>query len=134
MPSYLNNSRGTSAALLLLALAGCASHVAELPPDTTGTNRGKTVRIEDFSAEDAALSCIDIAAERQSLSAKMQAANASIEGNRVQNEAAVYAGGFLLVPYLATESNSKEKDEIKALYARQDTLIKLAGVKNCTGT
>lgn len=116
---------------MTLLATGCASSAPPLPDDTTSVNRAQTITLDAFSKEDAGLSCDQIAAERQGIDAQMREANGKIEDNRTQNQVAGYFGSMLLVPLAATEGNQAEKDQIKQLYGRQDTLIKLATVKGC---
>ncbi|MGO8915054.1 MAG: hypothetical protein ACLQJR_04020 [Stellaceae bacterium] len=132
--SSKNDGRGAVLALGLLVLAGCAAPAPPLPPDTTSVNRMQELTLGDFSASDAAMSCDDVAAERRTNAAAMKAANDRIEGNRTQNQVAGYLGALFLVPYLATEGNYAEKDQITQLYQRHDTLIRLASVKHCPMT
>jgi hypothetical protein len=130
----VRSSSSSSAIGLALAaglLAGCAASAPSLPPDTTGLNRQRELRLEEFAKEDAALSCDEIAGQRQTLAAEMRAANERIEANRKQNQVAGYFGALFLVPYVATEGNYAEKDAVTRLYARQDTLIRLATAKGC---
>jgi hypothetical protein len=87
--------------------------------------------LDSFAKEDAALSCEQIGSERASVDAALRDANSKIEGNRTQNQVAGYFGSTLLLPLLATESNSDEKKEITRLYGRRDVLLKLGGVKGC---
>ncbi len=120
-----------AAAFLLLLVAGCNSAAPTLPPDTTGTNRVASVRIEDFSPSDAAMSCADIAAERLSISTRMQAVNDSVAASRPPGRKLAWNPISLASGDTAIDFNDSQRDEMKALYARQDTLIKLAGVKSC---
>ena len=132
MPLSSKNNRCRPAlAFGLLALAACAAPAPPLPPDTTSLNRTRDVAASDFSPTDMAMTCSDITAERKTNAAAMKGANDSIEGNRTRNEVATYLGSMFLVPYLATEGNQAEKDQITQLYQRRDTLIKLAGLKHC---
>jgi hypothetical protein len=119
------------ALVAFLLLAGCAAPAPTLPPDTTSVNRTQSLALADFTTADQALSCDQIAAGLRSIDGEMQAANARIEANRVQNEVAGYFGVLYLVPLVATEGNYAEKDEISRLYQRRDTLVKLAVLKAC---
>jgi hypothetical protein len=132
--SSRNSRRGSVLALGLLVLAGCEAPPPPLPPDTTSVNRTQALTLGDFSASDAAMRCDDITAERRTNAEAMKAANDRIEGNRTQNQVAGYLGALFLVPYLATEGNYAEKDQIIQLYQRHDTLIRLASVKHCPMT
>ena len=120
-----------TAALGLLLLTGCVGSAPELPPDTTSLNRTKSLSLADFSASDAAMSCDAINAERVANATAIQQANGPIEDNRTRNQVAGYLGALFLVPYLATDNNNAEKEQIRQLYSRHDTLITLAGVKHC---
>lgn len=131
VPSSSRNKRRAALALMALSLGGCAASAPSLPPDTTSVNRTQSITLDAFSPEDAALPCEQIAAQRQDIDRQMRGANGKIEENRTQNQVAGYLGAQLLLPLVATESNQAEKDQIKALYVRQDTLIKLAAVKGC---
>lgn len=128
-----SSSKGAAfAAMASLLMAGCAASAPALPPDTTSVNRGQTISLQDFSPEDRALSCEQIAAERRQISDAKQGANSRIEANRARNQVAGFIGSAVFLPaYIATEGNYREKEEVAKLYARQDTLIKLAGVKHC---
>lgn len=119
--------------LSALLLAGCAAPAPPLPVDTTSVNRTQSITLSAFATDDAALSCEEIATERQDIDKQMRAANARIEGNRTQNQVAGYLGALLVVPLVATESNQAERGQIAKLYARQDILIKLAAAKDCKG-
>src|SRR5258708_4939852 len=130
-PSRSSNRSACLGALAALALAGCAAWARARPPDTTSINRSRAVSLDEFNAADRALGCDDIAAERWQIAQSMQEANGRIEGNRTRNEVAGYFGTLFLLPYMATENNDAEKDQITHLYARQDTLIKLTGAHGC---
>jgi hypothetical protein len=126
------SSRQALSALALLLLAGCVGSAPPLPPDTTSVNRTRALALSDFAAADAAMSCDAIAGERAANSAAMKAANERIEGNRVRDQALVYAT-VLSAPFIAND-NDPERKEIAERYQRQDTLIKLAAVKGCPST
>lgn len=129
--------------MLTALLLGCASEAPPLPPDTTSINRTRDLTLEDFTPEARTMTCDQIAAERREVTAAMQDAKNKIAGNRSHNETVVgaytaigVATGFIgLVagaPVLAaSDRNLEEKDAITALYRRQDTLIKLAALKQC---
>jgi hypothetical protein len=115
-----------------LLLWGCASSAPALPPDTTGTTSQHHVTAADFAPADMALSCADVTAERASVKNKIDTANANIIANRQKNQIAGYIGGVVSpLAYLATEGNYADKDAVKAAYARQDVLDKLAVLKGC---
>lgn len=61
----------------------------------------------------------------------MQEANAAIEENRGRNQAASFFGAFLLLPYLASETNATERDEVNRLYERRDVLNRMSATKGC---
>jgi hypothetical protein len=126
-----SNKGAFLAAIGASLLVACAASAPALPPDTTSVNSGKTLTLEDFGASDKALTCEQIGSERQQIADAMQAANGRIEANRTQNQVAGYFGALFLVPYVAPEGTYAAKDQVTKLYARQDTLIKLAGVKRC---
>jgi hypothetical protein len=115
-----------------LLLGGCGGAAPALPLDTTGTTSRHRVTAADLSPADAALSCEQVAAERATLKARIDAANANIAANRSSNQAATYVGAFVPLAYIGTEGNYADKDAIKAAYARQDVLNKIAVVKNCS--
>lgn len=114
---------------------GCASEAPPLPPDTTSINRTHELTLEDFTPDARAMTCDQIAAERQQIAVAMQQANDKIAGNRTRNQVAVgfvsFGAGILAPALLMTDSNEGEKDEITTLYQRQDTLIKLGSLKHC---
>lgn len=123
-------------ALILLAMTGCERAPPDLPADTTSVNHTDSITLADFSKADAALSCDQIADERQQIVATMTNDNSRIESNRTRNEDALYVGGLfgavgLLAAAPFTDSNDPERSEITNLYQRRDTLIKLAEVKHC---
>jgi hypothetical protein len=126
-----SGNKGAAAALLLLALAGCASSAPALPPDTTSLNRTRELDPNRFTPEDLALSCADIADERRDLADDMRYANRRIEVTRDRNQVAGYFGNFYGKPYLAARGNNAEKAWIAEAYDRQDTLLKLAQLKRC---
>jgi hypothetical protein len=116
-----------------LLLGGCAGAAPPLPVDTTGTTSTQHASLADFTAADAALSCPQIVAEHSGLKAQMDQANANVQANRQRNQIA----GFIAVTvtplaYIATEGNDADKAAIKAAYARQDVLEKLAMLKGCS--
>jgi hypothetical protein len=131
--SFSSNSRTLAVGVALL-LSGCAGDAPKLPPDTTSVNRSRALTLDDFSEQDRTLNCDQIAGERRQIAEDMQAANGRIEANRTRNQIAGYLGATLVVGWLATDNNDSEKEQIAKLYERQDTLIKLAGVKNCPAT
>lgn len=133
VPSSSSN-RLRRLAIIAPLLSGCATSAPTLPADTTSIDRQSTVALSDFPAKDQAMSCQDIAAERQMIENGKAAANSEIEGNRTRNQVAGYLGGLYVLPLLATENNTAEKDKIAVLYQRQDTLIRLAAVKHCPST
>jgi len=130
-------SFSSNAAIIALGalLAACASEAPPLPPDTTSINRARDLTLEDFTPEARAMSCDQIADERIQIARAMMDANSKVAGNRTRNQTAVgfvSFGGLVMAPaLLATDSNTPEKDQITALYQRQDTLIKLATLKHC---
>jgi hypothetical protein len=118
--------------LLTLLLAGCATAAPPLPPDTTGVNSQHHLSLADFSTQDAAMSCVDIAAERSQITAQLHEANANIQANRTKNQVAGYIGVVAMpLALLATEGNDADKQALQKAYARQDTLIELGHVKAC---
>jgi hypothetical protein len=132
--SSINSRRPLLAGLALLGVAvlgGCAASAPDLPPDTTGTTAQHHATASDFTAADNALSCDQIAAERNALKTKIDTANANIAANRSTNQAATYVGALVPLAYIGTEGNYADKDAIKAAYARQDVLSKLSVVKGC---
>ena len=120
---------------LAMALLGCAAEAPPLPSDTTSINRTRDLTLEDFTPEARAMTCDQIADERLQIARAMRDANDKIAGNRTRNQIAAGFfdfGGLIMAPaLLATDSNTPEKDQLTALYQRQDTLIKLAGLKHC---
>jgi hypothetical protein len=131
--SSLNARLPLTAALLATLLApGCAAPPPPLPADTTSVDSASRVTLKDFTAADAALSCTQIADERRRIAADMATANHNIEANRHDNQVAGFIGATVVpLGYLGTEGNYADKEAIQRLYARQDVLIKLAGVKSC---
>jgi hypothetical protein len=96
------------------------------------SNSAHRTTLADFSPHDAALSCEDVAAERQKLADDMKAANGRIEANRHDNQVAGFIGATVMpLAYLATEGNASDRDIIALSYARQDLLIKLSALKAC---
>lgn len=131
-PSFSKNSRRLGLPAAALLLAGCASSAPPLPPDTTGVTSTHHIALGDFAPADAALTCNQINDERHKITASMAAANKSIESNRSGNQTAAYIGAVVTpLAYLATEGNYADKDAVKELYSRQDTLIKLGALKAC---
>ncbi|MBI3512995.1 MAG: hypothetical protein HY060_02875 [Proteobacteria bacterium] len=130
------NFRDSAAAAVALVLVatGCQSGAPPLPADTTAVNSTRTLTSADFTADDAALRCDQIQAERRRVSEAMQAANQRVAADRAQNQAAGYFLGVLyFAPYAASQgSTHPQKEELGRLYARQDTLIKLATFRRCT--
>jgi hypothetical protein len=130
-----SRSRNNAAAALALPLllAGCQAGAPALPPDTTAVNATRTVTLADFTTADAALGCDQIQAERRRVADAMQAANQRIAADREQNQVAGYFLGVLyFAPYAASQGTTHpQKDEVAQLYARQDTLIKLATFRRC---
>jgi len=113
-------------------LSACASTAPVLPVDTTSTNRLHDSSLADFQPADQTLSCPDIAAERAKTTEAMRVANANIEANHDHNKATEYLGAFLSpVVLIVAERNDADRAAFSTLYARQDTLIKLAAVKAC---
>jgi hypothetical protein len=122
--------------LVLAALvAGCSSDAPPLPPDTTSVDRTQQVTLDDFTPAARAMTCDQIAAERATIAADMQRANDQIASDRSRNETAVgivsLTGGLGLPALLATDSDTNAKDQITALYRRQDRLIELGELKHC---
>ena len=115
----------------LSLLASCAASAPPLPADTTASNKQHSLSASDFSAADMALDCNAIQTEQLANASKIDTDNEAIKSNRRQNEVAGYLGGILIVPLVATESNSAEKDEIASLQHRQDILRSLATLKEC---
>jgi hypothetical protein len=103
-----------------------------VPEDTTGTNKRRTLSLSEFSPADAALDCNAIQAEQTANIAKIAQDNLAIQSNRQQNEVAGYMAALFVLPIVATESNSDEKNDIAALQQRQDVLRKLVAVKKCS--
>lgn len=115
-----------------VVLAACASNAPVLPVDTTSTNRLHELTQADFEPTDRAMSCDDIAVERAKTTQEMRLASVNIEANHGRNETAQYVGALLTpVALLALEPNDADRAAFASLYARQDTLIKLATFKAC---
>ena len=113
-------------------LSACASNAPVLPVDTTSTNRLHDSNLADFQPSDQAMSCADIFMERAKTTEAMRVNSANIEANHDHNKATQYLGAFLSpVALLAAERNDTERAAFATLYARQDTLIKLAALKAC---
>lgn len=131
----LSFSSKLGSVVLAALLLGCASDAPPLPPDTTSINRTRDLSLQDFTPEAQAMTCDQIAAERRQIATTMQQDNDKIAGNRTRNQTAVgfvAFGGLLAAPaLLATDDNPAEKDQITALYKRQDTLIQLSALKHC---
>ena len=113
------------AALALLA-ASCAASAPPLPPPAAA---GGT---EGIAASDLALDCPRVAHELAAVDAQMREANRRIEGERVRNQAIGYFAGLVMPPLaLAAEHNRAERDLVRSLYARRDTLLRVAARKSC---
>lgn len=105
-----------------------------LPPDTTGSTATYHLTANDFSANDNALSCVQIGDQRGELQGGIDKANANIATNRQGNQAAGYVAAVIFPPaLLATQGNYSDKDTIKAAYQRLDTLNQLSVLKACQG-
>ena len=117
--------------ILLLTIGACASSAPPLPMDTTASNSRGIVSQRSFTASDLSKNCADIKMEQMSNADKMASDNKAIAANRKQNEVAGYLGGMILVPLIATENNSAEKDDIAMLQRRQDVLLKLSAFRQC---
>lgn len=121
--------------MLAVLVAGCSSDAPPLPPDTTSIDRTQQLSLSDFTPAAQAMTCDQIAAERASIAADMQQANDKIASDRTRNETAAgiadLTGVFGLPALLATDSDTSAKNQITALYQRQDTLIKLGDLKHC---
>lgn len=116
----------------LVGLAACATEPAPLPPDTTGVNRQHSLSLDSFPSADRALTCAELDAERKANDQRMAADAQAIAGNRVYNERVGYAAGVVAAPlWLATDSNSRERDEIRTLTMRNDALRQLVTLKAC---
>ena len=124
---------GKKTAVLLLAaiLAGCATEAPPLPDDTTGTTSVRHLTEGDFTRQDRAMTCAQIADQRSVLRNGIDKANANIADNRPGNQVAGYFGGLLTWPLAFTEGNYGDKDIIKAAYVRLDTLNQLSVLRNC---
>ena len=119
-------------ALFALVLTGCATVAPPLPPDTTSVNAEHHLSLADFPAQDAAMSCADVAAERTRITAQLDQANANIQANRTRKQVAGYIGVAVIpLALLATEGNDTDKAVVQKAYARQDTLIELGQIKRC---
>jgi hypothetical protein len=116
---------------VITLLVSCATSAPSLPDDTTSSNKQRALSLSDFPANDSAMDCKAIQAEQTDNAAKIDQDNKAIESNRRQNEVAGYLGALVLLPLIATESNTEEKDDIAARQQRQDVLRKLAVVKEC---
>jgi hypothetical protein len=116
-----------------LLVAACQGTAPELPPDTTAVNATRTMTLSDFTREDAKLTCLQIQTERRGIANAMLVANQKIDADRTQNQVAGYFLGILyFVPYAAAQGTTHpQKAEVARLYARQDTLIKLASFRRC---
>jgi hypothetical protein len=114
-----------------LLAAACAGSAPELPPDTTSLNRTRSLDLSNFSASDAAMSCNDIANERERNSTAIKDANARIAGDRVRDQVAAYI--VPLTGAVFAGAHDEEHAGITRLYARQDVLIQLGNVKKCGG-
>jgi len=78
------------------------------------------------------MSCDDVATERAKTAEAMRVASAAIEANHDHNKTTQYVSAFVTpVALLAAESNDAERAAFTTLYARQDTLTKLATAKAC---
>ena len=126
-PSSAERRNHAAALVGALVLGGCAASAPALPPVLSGRPS-----LEEFAGADKALDCGAIAAERGVIAERRVAANGRIAANRQQNQVAGYFAAVILPPlWLATEGNHADKEELTALQARQDTLLRLAAAKEC---
>ena len=132
-----DSPRGCLAPLAIFvaaALGACSTDAPPLPPDTTAINRVRTVEASEFAAADLALSCEEIARQRDEIGEAIRIAHARVAANSENNQVASYLGGVLFAPLLlATEGNYEDKDVIRNGHAKRDMLLRLAAFKNCPG-
>jgi len=87
--------------------------------------------LSEFSAKDQALDCQAIDEQLRVLTVIARANSAEIANNRQGNQVAGYFAGFFLLPAIALEGNSEEKEELDRIQKRWDTLVSLKRVKGC---
>jgi hypothetical protein len=105
----------------------CSTAAPPLPPE-----RADARALDTFPAEDARMSCDQIAEEWQATARDRQAAHQNIAANRHNNQVAGYIGATIFPPaYLATEGNYADKERLDQIQSRRDTLIELARTKRC---
>lgn len=120
---------------LPLLLFGCATAAPPLPSDTTSVSRTRTLTLSDFSSSDATMTCAEITAERRANSIAIEQANGRISEKRSSEQTAGFVAAVTVPPLLLfgplTDTNEASRAEVAQRYARQDTLMKLAAVKQC---
>lgn len=119
--------------LVCLIAAGCARNAPELPQDRSSVNAVNGLTKHDFLERDLAMDCAAIVSENKSIRAEADKYNATIQGNRQNNQVAGYIAGVLFLPAaLATEQNTAEKARLDKLQHRFDTLQKLKRFRSCS--
>lgn len=112
-------------------LAGCAGDAPALPPDTTSVNSTIRSTNADFSSADLAFNCEQIAYEWTGNRNRIASDDRTIRLSQGPNQMALLVGGHVSLAYLAVDFNKAERENIDALYPRNDALIKLAAFKHC---
>ena len=130
--SSSSNVVRVGAALLtaLVLVSACARSAAPLPKDYGSVN-AEVPKASEFTAEDQALSCTQIAAEIIRLEGQNRRAEAVIKGDRSQNQTAGYLAALFLVPIVAVDTNEEQVALLNQNQRRQDDLRRLKRAKAC---
>lgn len=133
--SLSNNARlsaRTGAALLAASvlLSACARSAAPLPQDYGSVTAPKP-QSSEFSAQDQALTCPQVAAEIIRLEGQNRRAEAVIKSDRTQNQTAGYFAALFLVPIVAVDTNEEQVALLNQNQRRQDDLRRLKRAKAC---
>ena len=114
---------------LVLGCAACSAAPPNLPADTTGMTRTRTLSLQDFNPADQSLSCSDIQGERGRLRQAMVQADNAVRESRSGNQAALFLVGVLALPVV--DYNQDDKALMEKARLRLDTLAQLSAVRKC---
>lgn len=116
-------------ALLILA-AACTRSAAPLPADRSSVT-ARPYTAAEFTKQDLALTCEEVAAEQSALATQAQKAEQIILADRQRNQVAGYFAALFILPIVAVDTHEERQALLTDIQLREDKLRGLSRLKSC---